>query len=411
MSNATWTTDDVSAVPYSVFTDPGIFAEEQARIFRGPTWTFVGLDAEIPLAGDFKTTQVGEVPVILSRAKDGEIHVLVNRCAHRGAMVAREACGNRPRFTCVYHQWTYAHDGKLIAVPFRKGVAGQGGFGDDFCMADHGLTALRVARYNGLVFATFSDETPPLATYLGAAEPHLARVFDGRPLRVLGYLRQKVKANWKLYFENTKDPYHASLLHTFVATFGLFRATQKGESLAEPSGCGVLVSYANSDDDTKDAAYATEGVSTYQKAYALEAPAFLATLPEHDHGVAVSILSLPPGVVCHQISNSIAARQVIPLSPDEFELVWIMLGYEDDPPELQAQRLDQTNLVGPSGYISLEDVEALEIVQRGIQGGQADHSLLRMGGRHTQFGEPVGNLVNETAIRGFWASWRQLMGV
>lgn len=410
MSSATWTTEDVSTVPYHVFTDPEIFALEQERIFRGPTWNFVGLIAEIPQEGDFKTTQIGEVPVILTRAKGGAIHVLVNRCAHRGALVAREACGNRPRFTCVYHQWVYAQDGKLLSVPFRKGVAGKGGYGDDLCMADIGLTPLRVAEFNGLVFATFHPDTPSLSAYLGAVEPHLGRVFDGRPLTVLGYLRQKVRANWKLYFENTKDPYHASLLHTFVATFGLFRATQRGESLAEESGCGVLVSYRDSDEGAKDT-YESEGVTTYQKSYALESAGFLATLPERDDGVAVSILSLPPGVVCHQISNSIAARQIIPLSPDSFELVWIMLGYADDSPELQNQRLDQTNLVGPSGYISLEDVEALEIVQRGIQGGEDEHSLLRLGGRHTQYGDPVDNLINETAIRGFWASWRRLMGI
>ena len=69
----------------------------------------------------------------------------------------------------------------------------------------------------------------------------------------------------------------------------------------------------------------------------------------------------------------------------------------------------QANLVGPSGFISLEDVEALEIIQRGIQGGARERSFVNLGGSGCQFGTPVQNLVNEASIRGLWKSWRDLM--
>ena len=91
--------------------------------------------------------------------------------------------------------------------------------------------------------------------------------------------------------------------------------------------------------------------------------------------------------------------------------MWTLLGYADDPPELRNQRILQANLVGPSGYISLEDVEALEIVQRGIQGERGDAAFVALGGKQVRYGEPVLDLANETALRGFWKTWRTLMGV
>ncbi len=200
-----WPQGDVSNVPYSVFIDPDVYTLEQERVFRGPTWNYVGLEAEIPGEGDYRTTHIGEVPVILCRDKMGGVNVLVNRCSHRGALVLREAFGCRKRFNCVYHQWGYDPTGELKAVPFKGGVDGEGGYDPSFCMSDHGLTRLRVETLNGLVFATFRQDTVPLAAYLGKTLPHVTRVFDGRPLVVLGYLRQRVRANWKLYFENTKD--------------------------------------------------------------------------------------------------------------------------------------------------------------------------------------------------------------
>src|SRR5260221_13418190 len=79
------------------------------------------------------------------------------------------------------------------------------------------------------------------------------RVFDGRELRVLGYSRQLIPANWKLMFENIKDPYHASLLHVFLVTFGLFRADQPSK-VEMDSTCrhGALISWRAEQKRTDD---------------------------------------------------------------------------------------------------------------------------------------------------------------
>ncbi len=113
------------AVPYAVFTSPEYYAREQAQIFRGETWSFVGLSAELAGAGDYKATFIGETPVIITRDAEGHLHALQNRCAHRGALVCREPRGNADSLQCVYHQWTYDLAGKLrgsYMVPSKFGT-------------------------------------------------------------------------------------------------------------------------------------------------------------------------------------------------------------------------------------------------------------------------------------------------
>ena len=53
---------------------------------------------------------------------------------------------------------------------------------------------------------------------------------------MLGYSRQLIPANWKLMFENIKDPYHASILHVFLLSFGLNRVDQPNRIVIDPHG-------------------------------------------------------------------------------------------------------------------------------------------------------------------------------
>ena len=167
-SGLRWPDPELTRVPYRVFTDAEVYAREQERIFRGPTWSYLALAAELPNAGDFVSTFVGDTPVVVTRDAAGAIHAWVNRCAHRGALVCRElrgSVGPQGMHTCVYHQWAYDPAGNLVGVPFRKGLGGKGGYPADFDMADHGLTKLRVETVGGLVFGTLSATAPGLAEY------------------------------------------------------------------------------------------------------------------------------------------------------------------------------------------------------------------------------------------------------
>src|SRR5271170_2348781 len=90
-----WPSAGVTRAPYRVMSDPEIYAKEQERIFRGPVWNYLCLEAEIPEPGCYRTTFVGETPIIVTRDQDGKINALINRCAHKGALLCVEACGKR----------------------------------------------------------------------------------------------------------------------------------------------------------------------------------------------------------------------------------------------------------------------------------------------------------------------------
>lgn len=400
-----WPTAGGSQVPYGVFTDPAIYELEQQRLFRGDAWSFVALEAEIPASGDYKSTFVGDSPVVVSRAEDGSIHAYVNRCAHRGAAICRELRGNVQNHTCVYHQWAYDLKGNLIGVPFRRGLNGQGGMPADFDMKKHGLQKLRVESYGGLVFATFSESVEPLPDYLGPMPCKAIDRIMSRPITVLGDQRQYVAGNWKLYAENTRDPYHASLLHLFHCTFGLYRSSQKGVSVMDAKRRHSMLTAMRGTDEGKVDGY--QDTRTYNTDFTLADPSVLAGKPDFDDGVTLVILAVFPNLVVQQIANTLAVRQNIPRGVDKFELVWTQFGYADDDSEMQAIRNKQGNLIGPAGLISMEDGEAVEIVHRSIIRDQDQTSYIAMGGEQAKDAE---HLVTEGSIIGFWEYYREVMG-
>src|SRR5262249_14833707 len=162
-----WPSEGLARVPYWIYRDEAIYRSEQERIFRGATWNFLGLEAELPRPGDFKTTFVGELPVVVTRDEKGELRAFENRCAHRGALLCIGDRGNAREFTCVYHNWTYDLQGNLTGVAFRRGVQGRGGLPPGAKPESGAPRKLRLATYCGLVFGTLSDATPPLESYLG----------------------------------------------------------------------------------------------------------------------------------------------------------------------------------------------------------------------------------------------------
>jgi anthranilate 1,2-dioxygenase large subunit len=402
-----WPRTGQMQVPYKVFTDPKVFDQEQQRIFRGPHWSFAALEAELPEAKSFKSTFIGDTPVVVTRDAEGRLHAWVNRCAHRGALVCRDRRGKADAFTCVYHQWAYDATGDLKGVPFRRGVAGQGGMPADFDMKAHGLTRLRVATYRSLVFVSFAPEgeVEPIEAYLGTEVcAMLDRIF-ARPLELLGDERQVMHGNWKLYMENTRDAYHGSLLHLFHATFGLYRSTQKGSCRMDPAGRHSLLTATK--EESKDQA-ATQGLRTYQEGqFSLEDPSLIAGKPDFGDATSLVILAIFPNLVVQQIANSLAVRHIVPRSVNEMELVWTYFGFADDTPEARTSRLKQMNLVGPGGLISMEDGEAVELVHKAIVRDGEKTSYIAMGGRG---GLPQDNLVSEAPIISLWDYYRRVMG-
>ena len=331
-----WPASDYSRVPYRVYTDQEIYDREQARIFRGHTWSYIGLEAEIPNPGDFFLSFIGDTSIIVNRTEAGEVAAFLNKCTHRGAVLCRKLRGtvDDHTHTCVYHQWSFDLEGNLQGVPYRRGIKGQGGMAKSFDLKEHGLERVRVACHKGGIFGTFNEEVEPFADYIGPEVlAYVDRVFY-KPLKVLGYARQAIPANWKLYAENTKDPYHAGLLHLFHATFGTYRSTQKGGVVLDQLGRhSALFAKAGTDDKAtlKDAYDETsfKGVSENQSAFKLSDPSLMKGRPEFEDGISNLITLLFPSVVIQQIANTLATRKIIPKGPDAFELYWTYFGYAD----------------------------------------------------------------------------------
>jgi len=402
-----WPKVDLSRVPYATYTDIDIYALEQKRLFRGPVWNFVCLECEIPNAGDYKSTWIGDTPVIAVRADDGTVSTLVNRCAHKGALVCYKPHGNVREFLCVYHNWLYDLKGNLTGIAFKRGVAGKGGLPDDFDPARHGLERLRVEIYRGLVFATFSDLTPLFRDYIGAELlSNIDRVFI-KPLKVLGYHSQLLPNNWKLYAENNKDSYHASLLHVFHNTFGVVRANMGGGVKISPSGWHHL-SYTQRE-SLGDGQIEREKVRSFKDAYKLQDATMMEHRLELGDLVTNAIQTVFPTLVIQQILNALAVRQIVPRGVDRTELVWTVLGFVDDDEAMTELRLKVNNLVGPAGLISMEDGVVGGWIQRTAKADGEQRTIMAMGGYDVEASQ--GSRVTEAAVRGFWKGWRECMRI
>lgn len=403
-----WLPGQYKRVPYGVFQDEAVLQAEQQRIFEGPSWHYLGLEAEVPNPGDFKTTFVGRMPVVMTRDTDGEIYAFENRCAHRGALICLEDFGNAPEHTCVYHAWRFDLQGNVRGIAFEKGVNGKGGMPTDFNRDEHAPRKLRTTVYFGLVFGSLHDDVPPIEEYLGeAVSARLERVL-GRPVEVIGRFTQALPNNWKLYVENVRDTYHASLLHTFFTTFGITRLTQEGGVvISEDGGNHASATYSRVIEGA-EGQYQEQAIRSENQELKIGDLSMLKSMDEIGDGIVLQILSIFPGFVLQQIHNCIAIRQVVPTGTDTTDLNWTYLGYTDDTPEIREMRLKQSNLVGPAGFVSMEDGAVGGFVQRGIQAARGFNAVLEMGGEGT---ESADYRVTEAAIRGFWRAYRTHMGV
>jgi len=400
-----------TAVDYAVYHSQAIFTAEQENIFRGQTWCYLGLEAELANSGDFRSTHVGNTPVVVTRATDGTIHAWVNRCAHKGATVCRSLRGNQAdgAFVCVYHQWAYDATGALVGVPFRRGLKGVGGYQADFDPAEHSLERLRVESFAGMVFGTFSPSIAPLEDFLGPLmRKYISRVFQ-RPVKVLGYARQFMAGNWKLYSENSRDSYHGALLHLFYPTFGIYRQSQESAGELSEEGFHNVFTVSKPKGDVDYDSFGDEANREMQGEAKLQDERLLAFRPEIADDVGLHIQSIFPSVVVQQIQNTLATRQIVPHGTDRTELVWTYFGYADDDEETTRHRLRNLNLVGPSGLISMEDGEAVELCQQGTIGAEGKRSFVEMGGDDVrQYYAPMG--MDENSARGFWKGYLGLMG-
>jgi salicylate 5-hydroxylase large subunit len=404
-----WEGGGTYRIPFLTYTSDELYKRELERFFYKKHWCYVGLEAEIPNAGDFKRTVIGERSVLMVRDADHAINVLENICAHRGMRFCRDRHGNRTDFVCPYHQWRYTLKGDLQGVPFRRGVKqdGQvnGGMPTNFDTADHGLTKLKVATRGGVVFASFDPAVESFEDYLGPSIlGYFDRLFNGRQLRILGYNRQRIPGNWKLMQENIKDPYHPGLLHTWFVTFGLWRADNKSQLRMDARHRhAAMISTRGS----AGKASQVTSVASFKEEMKLHDPSFLDIVPEPWWGGPTAVMTtIFPSVILQQQVNSVSTRHIQPSGHGSFDFVWTHFGFADDSDEMVSRRLRQANLFGPAGFVSADDGEVIEFSQQSFESKPAHRTLAELGGHGV---EDTEHMVTETLIRGMYRYWREVM--
>ena len=334
----------VNQIPKEVFSDKSLFEEELKNIFYGDCWHVVGHSAEIPNVGDFKTFDLGRVPLLISRGKDNQVRVFYNTCTHRGNQLEVATSGNRKEFECPYHRWLFSLDGKLAACPGSKE------FAPDFKQENFGLMEVKSAQFMGIIFVTMGKNTPPLNEWLGdIVPPTLSTLLggDGR-LKLLGYQKVRYDSNWKGYNDN--DGYHAPMLHTAFrllnwqgGTTGFQRMTKNGHVVFEAE------------------------LKAIQNNGFVNDPS-LVEFKGSDPAKGSRIVQFFPATVMVKHLDIINLRFAMARSHDTTEVHYAYFAHEDDDAAMVQHRIRQSsNLLGPCGMISMEDAAIFQRIHIGNQ--------------------------------------------
>lgn len=382
-----WPAED-HRVPREIYLDQDIYDLEMERIFNGPFWTVVGHECEIPKLGDFKRMDVGEIPVIVLRDMEGEVRVLVNACAHRGAQLVSADYGNlggSKCITCIYHAWTYSLNGELRAATMPEG------FPVDFEKERYGLPRARVAIYKGAIFATFSDEAPDFHTYIGEISAGLDLALGDGNLEPIGTQKVVIEANWKILSENIYDGYHVIALHKAFRMLNLKAAGGEQSFTADFERSGhVWNEYRTVE---------PEEITLLQDPSVLHTK----TKPEPTN----RIINIWPASVFSDQIDTLAIRYTIPRGPNRTEVHYACFGHAGESEELRKHRVVQgSNLFGPEGFVSLEDQTALARVQSSAE-ARGENVVLK--GTLKRF--PPYRLLDEAGIRHFYSVYRRALGV
>jgi phenylpropionate dioxygenase-like ring-hydroxylating dioxygenase large terminal subunit len=192
------------SLPWAWYSDPDMLRREGERIFAR-AWQYVGHTGQLPEDGTYFTAAAGQIPVVVTRARDGELHGFVNVCRHRGHVVA-SGSGQRETLQCPYHAWTYGLDGALRAAPRSDREPG-------FDFADLGLRPVQADTWGPFVFINPDAGAPPLAEALGDIPDRLAEIIDVDALQFRFRTEFELEANWKIACENFLECYHCAVAH------------------------------------------------------------------------------------------------------------------------------------------------------------------------------------------------------
>lgn len=398
----------------SLYSDPNIFEEELDKIFNN-TWVWVAHESEVAEVGSYKTAKIGKQPVIVSRDRKKNVHVLLNRCRHRGATVCEGKKGKTKAFTCPYHGWGYGLDGSLRALPKPEE------YENILDKAEYGLVKVRTESYHGMVFATLNDGIESLDDFLGGAKKWIdlfMKQGGGYPIKAMGDHRFRFPGNWKIQLENTTDAYHFPIVHkSFISSVDeeakeVFDFLD-GEGFVEDLGNGhsvmvmipELVDLEANLDEPIPERYTDLAKELSDEGHS---DAEVRKLVRAVGGGGFN-LNLFPNIAC----SMAFFRNLVPISVNETEIHHIALGGEGAPQAFNQKRMRlHEHFQGPMGFGTPDDGEAWERVQAGSLAGTDGWIMVNRGMSKlstSQDGNVKGAVCSETGMRAAYQQYKKTM--
>ncbi|MGO9702671.1 MAG: aromatic ring-hydroxylating oxygenase subunit alpha [Xanthobacteraceae bacterium] len=395
----------------SLYRDPAIFEIELEKIWYR-TWVYVGHESEVPNPHDFILKTIGLQPVLMTRDADGKVNLLLNRCTHRGNQLCAKEKGNAQRHTCPFHSWTFGSDGRLIGYAFPDGYDG----------LDKGALSLgrvpRVASYRGFVFGSFATDGPSLAEHLGGASETLDRLAltspEGEIEITAGFLKHRVKTNWKFVLENETDGYHPAFVHSSI-----FSVSESGiGSLYGAKSTAVTRDYGNghTEVDLRPEFRKRDALLGWFGTTADKLPDYVAKMNAaygEKRAREIMIDGTPHVMIFPNLF--IAEIQLFVIEPhgvDDTVQHVTALQFKGAPDLNRRMRQQTMGSVGPAGFLLADDSEMYERTLRGIQASKADWVFLGRGEhreRRDADGYIVAHATDEVPSRGIWKHYRNLM--
>jgi p-cumate 2,3-dioxygenase alpha subunit len=390
----------------ATMTSEAIRELEMRHVFDR-SWLFIGHESELAEPGEYRRRTIAGRSIMFVRSDDGEIRAFHNACPHRGAIVCRHDSGTAKAFQCFYHAWTFDTKGRLVGVPGKDAYDG-GCFDSD----ERSLTPVaRAEEYRGFWFVSFWPEIEPLHDYLSGAREFLDVLIDQSPsgrLKVIhGSHRYSMRANWKLLAENSIDGYHGMPTHQtyfeYVTEAGGLGAGSKklygrghalgnGHAAVEywsPWGRPVARWVAQMGEDTRDEIEAIR--KDLEARHGAERAERIAEWNRN--------MLIYPNFVVNDIMSA-TLRTFHPVRADFMEVnAWAVGPVEETGKRLKTRLHNFLEFLGPGGFATPDDVEALESCQIGfVAGGQEYNDVSRGMLREARVDD-------ELQMRAFWRQW------
>lgn len=396
-------------VARKAFTEIDVFDAEYETVFN-KCWLYLGHESEVSKNGDFVRRVVAKRNLIFNRDTTGKLNAFFNTCPHRGAEVCRENKGNAKHFQCFYHGWIFGCDGALKSLP------GADRYSADFKGQERGnLVPVPVfSNYRGMCFVNFDPQACSLEDYLGNVREYLDLVIDQSEagMTILnGKQEYAIRANWKLLVENSNDGYHAATTHATYLDY-LANTHAKGNEVAlkgvgrELGGGHAVVEYT---------APWGRPIANWIPVWGEEGRNELEAIREkleqrHGKEKADRIafknrnILIFPNLVVNDIM-AITIRTFYPTAPDNMNVTGWAFAPTHESDWARKYRIDNfLEFLGPGGFATPDDVEALESCQAGYQ------NSLEHGAQWNDISKGMGmdpSYDDEAQMRSFWKEWNR----